>query len=451
MLTAPSPKESLMLTRSNETRPTGKLKPHPKNVRVHPNKEIQLLAENIKLIGFTNPILIDENDIILCGHARVAASERIGLREVPVVVLKGLTELQKRTCLLADNKLADKAGYDRSALAIEIKDLGHLFTEAGLDFELTGFEAAEIDGILGDLVDPEQDPADELPSIIRVPVSRKGDFWQLGAHRLLCGDATSSADVCRLMARQRAAMIIADAPYNLKIKSIQGRGKIKHREFAQASGEMSSSEFTKFLNNSMALAAQHSIDGSLHFWFMDWRHVKEILLAGTKVYAELKNIVVWVKTSAGQGSFYRSQHEFVFAFLRGEAQLVNNVNLGRHGRNRSNVWSYPGANSFRAGRMDDLAIHPTIKPVALVADAMRDCSRRGDLILDPFMGSGTTILAAERVGRRGYGLEIDPLYVDASVRRWQNFTKRDAILKGTGQTFDEVSAGRSSKHSRRMK
>ena len=169
----------------------------------------------------------------------------------------------------------------------------------------------------------------------------------------------------------------------------------------------------------------------------------ELLAAGSAVYSELKNIIVWVKTTPGQGSFYRSQHELIFAFKNGDAPHLNNFELGQRGRNRSNVWTYAGANTFRAGRMDDLAMHPTMKPVALVADAMRDCSRRGDIVLDPFIGSGTTIMAAERVGRRAYGIEIDPRYVDVAVRRWQAYTRRDAVLHGSGQTFEEIAAARS--------
>lgn len=238
-------------------------------------------------------------------------------------------------------------------------------------------------------------------------------------------------------------MVFADPPYNVRIASVQGRGKIKHREFASASGEMSSEEFAAFLGQSMSIAAQYSRGGSIHYVCMDWRHLGEALAAGKEVYTELKNLVVWTKSNAGQGSFYRSQHELILVFKNGVGPHQNNIELGRHGRSRSNVWTYAGVNTFRAGRMDELSIHPTVKPVGLVADAMRDCSRRGDIILDPFLGSGTTILAAERIGRRGYGLEIDPLYVDAAVRRWQDFTKRDAILKATGQTFDEVAVARS--------
>jgi DNA modification methylase len=267
--------------------------------------------------------------------------------------------------------------------------------------------------------------------------------WVFGDHRLVCGDATNDDDVSTLMGRDRAAMVFTDPPYNVQVSSIVGRGKIKHREFVCASGEMSRDEFTMFLASTFSLAAQYSREGSIHYVCMDWRHLGEALAAGNEAYTELKNLVVWAKTNAGQGSFYRAQHELILVFKNGHGPHQNNIELGRHGRNRSNVWTYAGVNTFRAGRLDELSIHPTVKPVGLVADAMRDCSRRGDIVLDPFLGSGTTILAAERVGRRGYGLEIDPLYVDAAIRRWQDFTKRDAILKATGQTFDEVAAARS--------
>jgi DNA modification methylase len=246
------------------------------------------------------------------------------------------------------------------------------------------------------------------------------------------------------MGRERAAMVFTDPPYNVRISSVQGRGRIRHREFVAASGELSRAEFTEFLTEALSLAAQYSANGAIHYVCMDWRHVVEILTAGEKIYSEHKNIAVWAKTNSGQGTFYRAQHEFVFIFKYGDAPHINNFELGQKGRTRTNVWHYPSANTFRTGRLEELSLHPTVKPVALVADAMRDCSRRGDIILDPFMGSGTTILAAERVGRRAYGLEIDPRYVDTAVRRWQNFTKRDAVLQATGQTFDEVVAARTS-------
>jgi DNA modification methylase len=315
--------------------------------------------------------------------------------------------------------------------------------QVDLTLDITGFEPPEIDGLMGDLVDREEDPADQLPKLSEPAVSQRGDFWLLGRHRLLCGNATDPADVETLMGEERAAMVFTDPPYNRRARSIQGRGRIKHQNFIVGAGEMSEEEFTTFLSCALGFAANHSLPGSLHYVCIDWRHIGEMLAAGREVYTELKNIVVWNKTNAGQGSFYRSQHEFIFVFRSGDAPNLNNVELGRHGRNRSNVWTYPGTNTFRAGRMTDLSAHPTVKPVALVADAMKDCTRRGDIVLDPFLGSGTTVLAAERVGRRGYGLELDPLYADAVIRRWQRESKCDAILKATGQTFDEVAAQRS--------
>jgi DNA modification methylase len=420
----------------------GKLRAHPANAHAHSKKQIGQIARSIRQFGFTVPIIVDENNVILAGHGRWLAAQHLGLRLVPVVVLSGLSDAERRAYLVADNKLVENAGWDRSALALELKELGPLLEHAGLDIELTGFEPAEIDALMGDLVDREQDPADELPVLAKQPVSRAGDLWLLGPHRLLCGDARQGRAAGKLMAGEFAAMVLTDPPYNVRVSSIQGRGKIRHREFLAASGQMSREEFVRFLTDCLSLAAKHSADGSIHFVFMDWRHCREMLAAGEQVYAELKNLVVWVKTNAGQGTFYRSQHELIFVFKNGGAPHINNFELGQHGRSRSNVWTYAGANTFRAGRLDELSTHPTVKPVALVADAMRDCSRRGQVVLDPFMGSGTTIMAAERVGRRAYGLELDPLYVDAAVRRWQAYTRRDAILKSTGQTFDEIAAVR---------
>jgi DNA modification methylase len=415
-----------------------------RNAHTHTKKQIRQIADSIREFGWTYPILTDENKRIIAGVGRYAAAAQLGLQLVPVLAISGLSEAKKRALALADNKIAANAGWDRAILAAELGELADLLPKCDLKIELTGFEPAEIDALMGDLVDPERDPSDDIPAINRDPISRRGDLWLLERHRLSCGDARSAPDVGSLMGFERATMVFTDPPYNVQVKSIQGRGKIRHREFVQASGEMSSDAFTAFLVECLSLAAENSINGSVHFVCIDWRHLGELLTAGKEVYRELTNLAVWVKSNAGQGSFYRSQHELIFVFKHGQGSHLNNIELGRHGRNRSNVWSYPGVNAFRAGRLDDLALHPTVKPVALVADAMRDCTRRGDIVLDPFIGSGTTILAAERVGRRGYGLEIDPQYVDVAVRRWQAFTKRDAILAGTEQTFDEISAERAS-------
>lgn len=422
----------------------GKIRPSRNNVRTHSKRQVEQIIAAIRRFGWTYPLLVDDEGNILCGVGRWLAAQKMGLTKVPVIPLSHLDDSEKRALMLADNKIAANAGWDRRMLAQELGELSDLLPEIDLDIEITGFSAPEIDMLLGELIDPEADPADLPPAPAQTAVSQKGDLWTLGSHRLACGDACNETDVRALMGDAHAAMIFADTPFNISIKAIVGRGKIKHREFATASGEMSRAEFVDFLTAWMRLAARYSSDGSIHFGCIDWRHVGEMLAAGENVYSELKNIVVWAKTNAGQGSFYRSQHELIFVFKNGEASHQNNIELGKHGRNRSNIWHYAGVNSFRAGRMDELAVHPTVKPVAMVADAMRDCTRRGDIVLDPFTGSGTTILAAERVGRRAYGLEIDPIYVDVAVRRWQSFTGRDAVLQATGQTFDEVVASRSS-------
>jgi DNA modification methylase len=434
-----------------ELRSTRTLQPDPGNARLHSKKQQARVTAIIKQVGFINPIVVNSKAKILAGHARYMAAKSLGLNTVPVIVVNGLTAAEEQAYVLADNRIPEGAAWDRSLLANHLNNLAPLLAEEGLSIELTGFEAAEIDGLMGDLVDPERDPADELPQIANKPVSKVGDLWQLGEHRLFCGDSCEEPAVRALMDRDQAAMIFADPPFNVRIKATVGRGKIKHREFAFASGEMSAVEFIIFLKKWMRLATQFSEEGSIHFICMDWRHLGQTLTAGEDVYTELKNLVVWTKTNAGMGSFYRSQHELIFVFKNGVGPHQNNIELGRHGRNRSNVWSHAGVNTFRAGRLEELSIHPTVKPVALVADAMRDCSRRGQIVFDPFMGSGTTILAAEKVGRRAYGLEIDPLYIDAAVKRWQDFTKRDAILKATGQPFDEVATARLTPTIRRVR
>lgn len=386
-----------MLTKKYLEIPPAKLRRNSSNVRTHSQAQIAELALAIQKLGFTNPILADEEYRILAGDGRWQAAKKLGLRTVSVIVLSGLTAAQRRALVLFDNKIAEKSGWDRTALAHELDELSSLLAAEGLDISLTGFEAPEIDQLMGDLIDPEDDPIDAVPQphSDEVPVSQVGDLWSLGPNRIACGDATEHAAVQTLMGRDRATMVFADAPYNLPARSIQGRGRIRHRDFVRGSGELSSSAHIRLLTDSFSLAAKFSAPGSLHYHCMDWRHVREILAAGDEVYDELVNIAVWNKTNAGQGSFYRSQHELVFIFKVGSASHRNNIELGRHGRNRSNVWTYPGVNTFRPGRLDDLSAHPTVKPVALVADAVRDCTRRGDVVFDPFLGSGN-----DRIGGR---------------------------------------------------
>ncbi|WIG52187.1 MAG: DNA methylase N-4/N-6 [Afipia sp.] len=418
------------------------LKQNTRNARTHSKKQISQIASSIRTFGWTQPILADDQGNVIAGHGRLAAALELKLRTAPVIYCNGLTEIQKRALAVADNKIAANAGWDREILAAELGELATLLPEINLDLQITGFEAAEIDNLMMDFVDRESEPADIIPDVEARAVSRTGDLWELGNHRLLCGDSRNADHLKALMGEDHAAMVFTDPPYNVRIGSVQGRGKIKHREFAAASGEMSRAEFTEFLARWMLVVARYTEDGAIVFCCMDWRHLAECLAAGEEAFTELKNIIAWVKSNAGQGSFYRSQHELILVFKNGDAPHQNNIELGKHGRSRSNVWQYAGVNSFRKDRLSDLAVHPTVKPVALVADAMRDCSRRGDIVLDPFMGSGTTILAAEKVGRKAFGIEIDPRYVDVAIRRWQDFTKRDAILESTGQTFEEVATER---------
>jgi DNA modification methylase len=308
---------------------------------------------------------------------------------------------------------------------------------------LTGFEAGERDVLLADIGEEKPEPEDRLPPAAWPAVSRRGDIWILRKHRILCGDARDSSSYARLMKDELAAMVFTDPPYNVRIAGhVRGRGHVKHNEFAFGSGEMSEDAFRAFLAACLGSAANVSGDGALHYVCQDWRHIDILMGAGHEIYGSMLNLIVWNKTNPGQGSFYRSQHELIGVFRVGDVPYQNNIELGRHGRNRSNVWTYPGMNSFGAGRDDALAMHPTIKPVALVADAMRDCTSKGELVLDPFLGSGTTIMAAEKIGRRCFGLEYEPAYVDVAVRRWQAYTKTDAILEGDGRTFDQIAAER---------
>jgi DNA modification methylase len=420
------------------------IEPHPHNPRTHSKKQIQQIAESIQAFGFTAPVLVDEEGVLLAGHGRLEAAKLLRLKRIPALILEGLSEARKRALLLADNRIAQSAGWDRERLANEFTSLPELLLEDGLDISVTGFEPAEIDALLADFEDNSTDPADDIdPAFLSGPaVTCQGDLWQLGRHRLLCGDARQTSHLTRLMASERAHMAFLDPPYNVRVRDIVGRGKIKHREFAMASGEMASPAFTSFLTETLTAAARASIDGAVHFVCMDWRHIGELLDAGRAAYGTMLNLIAWVKSNAGQGSFYRSQHELIGVFRVGEATHLNTVELGRHGRSRSNVWKYGGVNAFRLGRMDDLGAHPTVKPVALVADAIKDCTQRNQIVIDTFGGSGTTLLAAERVGRKARTMDLDPHYVDVAIRRWQAFTGRDAIHADSGLTFGEIAEQR---------
>jgi DNA modification methylase len=395
------------------------LKLRASNPRTHTKKQIEQIGASIKEFGFINPILIDGDDRIIAGHGRVEAAKLIGMGDVPVIRVDHLTPPQVRAYVIADNKLAENAGWDRALLALELQELS---VDLNFDVTITGFETVEIDLLIQDLDQHKLDETDEVPELDRSApaISRPGDLWRIGNHHLLCGDSLTKGDYAKLLGSTKAQVVFTDPPYNVAIAgNVSGLGKTKHREFAMASGEMSPDEFTKFLETAFARLVEFSIDGSIHFICMDWRHLRELSDAALQAYRELKNLCVWSKTNAGMGSLYRSQHELIFVFKNGSSPHINNVELGRFGRNRTNVWTYAGQNSFGGDRSNELAMHPTVKPVALVADAILDCSKRGGAVLDGFAGSGSTLIAAEKTGRNGYGIEIDPYYVDTTIRRFE--------------------------------
>jgi len=414
------------------------LKPNAENPRVHSSKQIRQLAYSIQTFQFNVPILIDAESKILAGHGRIRACEYLGVKEIPAIRIEHLSERQVQAFMIADNRLAENSVWDDRLLGEQLK----ILSESDLDFSLeaTGFEVAEIDVTIENLASQSEkscDEADAVPPLSLTRVSQLGDLWSLGKHRLLCGSAIIQSEYENLMEGKKATMVFADPPYNLPIAGhVSKKG---HREFIMCSGEMSECEFTHFLEQAFAHLVRASDSPSLHFICMDWRHIAEILAAGRATYDELRNLCVWTKDNAGLGSFYRSQHELIFVFQRGEAPR-NNIQLGRFGRNRTNVWRYPGSNSFGRDQSegDLLATHPTVKPVAPVSDAIKDCTARGEIVLDPFLGSGTTLIAAERTGRTCFGLELDPIYVDTIVRRWQRFTGLSAVHVPTGFSFDEL-------------
>jgi DNA modification methylase len=418
------------------------IRPDPRNPRKHSQRQIKKLARIIRRLGCNVPLLLDRNGQLLAGHARYQACRSLGHTELPTICLDHLDEPQARAFMLADNRLAQLGEWDEPLLAEHLAELSQL-----LDFEveLSGFEIGEIDLCIESLNSGEgaTDAADALPPSpsSQRPVTHPGDQWLLGEHCVRCAEALEESSYCDLLNAKRAAMVLSDPPYNVRIEGhVSGLGRIQHREFVMASGEMNEAEFTLFLSRVCALFARFSTDGSLHYLFIDWRHVGQLLAAGKIAYSELKNLAVWVKNAPGMGSFYRSQHELIAIFKSGPGPHRNNVRLGEYGRNRSNVWPYPSINSAgRAGQEGNLlALHPTVKPSALLADAMMDCTARGDIVLDGFVGSGSTVIAAERTGRRCYALELDPLYVDTVVRRWQAYTRDRVRHAATGRLFDEM-------------
>lgn len=423
------------------------LTPSPRNARTHSRKQVHLIAQSLKTFGFVTPILIDQAGEIVAGHGRYEAAKLLGIGKVPVIRLDHLGPHQIRAYRIADNRLAELAGWDEEILKLE---LGALF-EVDFAVELTGFETGQIDVLLdgGAPSQAKADPADALPELGAVAVSRSGDLWLMGEHRILCGDARDAQAYTVLMGGEQAQMVFTDPPYNVRINGhVSGHGKIKHREFAMAAGEMSKAEFTAFLQEVFARIAGVSQDGTLIFTCIDGPHLHEMLNAGHVVFDELKAVITWDKTMGGLGSLYRGQTELIPLWKKGTAPHINNIELGRHGRYRTTLWSYAGVNGFRKGRMAELASHPTVKPCALVMDAIKDGSKPKGIILDPFGGSGTTLIAAQKTKRRGFLMELDPFYVDGTIQRWERLAKGEARHAETGLSFAETARQRDQAPSR---
>lgn len=415
------------------------LRPYARNARTHSKKQIAQIARSIERFGFTNPVLISDEGEIVAGHGRVEAAISLGLKSVPTLALSHLSETERRAYVLADNKLALNAGWDKELLAIELQAL----VDLEFDTELTGFSLAEVDLVLDEAGEADPDGSDAaediVPAVSSDAVSRRGDLWVLGNHRLLCGDMQQHVEIDRLMAGEQADLVFTDPPYNVAIDgNVCGLGSVKHREFAFASGEMNRAQFVAFLKSTLRNLASVMRDGAIAYVCMDWRHMGELIEAGEASFTELKNLVVWNKTNGGMGAFYRSKHELIFVFKQGTAPHTNSFGLGETGRCRTNVWDYAGISSISTARSDELAMHPTVKPVALIADALRDCSRRGETVLDGFGGSGSTLIAAQKTGRRARLVEFDPQYCDTIIRRWQTYTGKRAKLDTTGACLEDV-------------
>ncbi|QGN55012.1 DNA methyltransferase [Novosphingobium sp. Gsoil 351] len=404
------------------------LVPNPRNSRIHDDDQIDKLAESINSVGFNKPVVVGAGNVIYAGHGATLAAIKLGLDTIPTVSIAHLSEAQQRAFMIADNQLGELSEFNDEILAIELEELIALD-----EFEITatGFELPKVDDLIERRHKPKADPADKPVNPNHIEdVARLGDLWLCGRHRLFCGSALDRESYLALLDGELAQMIISDVPFNVPIKG-HVSSKADAREFGMASGEMSPEQFTAFLRTSFEHMIANSVDGSIHFIFMDFRHLLELLTAGS-VYTEFKNLCCSVKSQGALGSLYRSRHELIAVFKAGKAKHINNIELGKHGRNRTNVWMAPGMNSFQKGRAEKLAMHPTLKPVGLIADAMLDCSTRGALILDPFGGSGTAMIAAERCGRRAAVIELDPHYVNVALRRFCDVTGIEPVNAATG-------------------
>jgi DNA modification methylase len=413
------------------------LKPYLQNSRVDSPKQIRLVACSIETFGWTNPILVDDDCNVIAGHARLEAAKALKLSQVPTICLSNMTAAQKRAYVIADNRMNEVAGsWDRKILAMEHQAIQ--LVDPSFDITMTGFVLEDVEIMIDGLTEAKDGEAIQ-PDLTRPAISMLGDLWLLGEHKILCADALLPGSFEMLLGKERAQIVITDAPYNVKVNgNVARRGKFS--EFVMASGEMSSEGFATFLTTAFRNLVAFSVDGSIHFLFMDWRHMPEMVEA-TCQYTEMKNLICWNKQSAGMGTFYRSQHELIWVMKAGTDAHINNFGLGEKGRHRTNVWNYPGLAGWSPARARELAMHPTVKPVSMIVEALKDCSKKRGIVLDCFGGSGSTLIAAEQTGRRARLIELDPVYVDVAVRRWQADTGRKAILADDGRSYDEIEQG----------
>lgn len=433
------------MTRANhpqlEMLPVAALTPNPDNARLYSDKQIAQLSANIERFGFLVPVIIDARNIVVAGNGRLEAARKIRLDEIPVIRANFLSEQERRAYALADNRLSELSEWDEDVLQSELE----ILFEGGLDITEIGFSTADLDfAIVEEEPELAANKAEEivLPDPASDAVTQPGDLWVVGPHRLVCGSSLDTLVWEQLLEGSIADIVFADPPYNVPINGhVSGTGQ--HREFAFASGEMTAPEFTHFLRTMFRNCVRFSRDGSIHYHCIDWRHLREMHDAADGVYDQLKQLIVWNKGHGAMGTFYRSQHELVLVFKNGKARHINNFGLGETGRYRTNVVDYAGCNTFRKGREADLAAHSTVKPTPMVADFLLDCSNRGDLVVDPFLGSGTTLLAEHKTKRRGAAIEIDPLYVDTALARIKAMSDLEPVLDGDGRTFVEIAAERS--------
>lgn len=416
--------------------PTKGLKTARHQVRKPSNRQVAKVNASIAKNGFVVPVLIGKDNEIVDGHIRVLAARKLGIQVVPCIRVGHLDEKTLRALRIALNRTQETGEWDQQALKLELT----YQLEFGTDLTVLGFEPYEIDALLEITAAPSDalNPVDEIgawPGPDTPSVTQPGDIWMLGDHAICCGNSRDLEVARQILADDVADLVFSDPPYNVPINGHARQSTGHFEEFAEASGEMSREEFTQFLTTYLAVAKKSTRPGALVYSFMDWRHLREMLAAIDTIGLELINVCLWVKPNGGMGSFYRSRHEMVFVLRHPGAPHLNNVALGAHGRYRTNVWEYAGATGGRTDEVDDFTHHPTGKPVQLVEDAILDATIAGATIFDPFLGSGTTLLAAERTRRRCIGIEISPAYVDVAIRRWEALTGGEAIHEASGMTF----------------